>query len=178
MTQIPDKEIIFAGRFIEMKNLETLISAFAKIQDPQFRLVLIGSGPTESLLRNQVEQLSLQSRVEFLPNLSQPELYKRIMNCYLFVIPSWTDISPNQAFECLALSIPVLLTKENYLPFAKELPLAIDPHSADQITQTINSLLDKNNYQRYAAALSTIHPHHSWDMVLVDHMKVFKNVLH
>lgn len=174
---VPDHEIVFAGRFIKMKNIETLIEAFARLPDTSFNLVLIGEGPTESELRSLVTKLSLTSRVEFLPLMNQTDLYKRIMNSYLFVLPSWTDIAPHQIYECRALNIPFLLTRENYLPIAKQLPLTINPHSVDDVVEKITMLLDPMEYQRYSKALQHIQVSHSWDNVLVEHMKIFKTHL-
>jgi glycosyltransferase involved in cell wall biosynthesis len=168
-----DKEIIFAGRFIKMKNVEALIAAFSKLNDPIFKLTLIGEGPTEPILRQMVTDLHLEDRVEFHPSMSQTELYRRIVNSYLFVIPSWTDISPNQVYECMSLGIPFLLTKENYLTINRQSFLKIDPTSVDDIALKMNQLLDPKEYAAFVESLSHLSFHHTWHDVVLEHMRLF-----
>jgi glycosyltransferase involved in cell wall biosynthesis len=172
-----DKEIVFAGRFIKMKNIESLIDAFAKLNDKEFTLILIGGGPLESALKEQVKRMQLGDRVQFLPTMSQSDLYYRISNCYLVVIPSWTDVSPNQAYECLALGIPFLMSRENYLNIAPQIPLSVNPGSVDDIAEKLNMLLDEKTYTDYVKKLLAIDFHHSWDIVVQEHVKVFMNVM-
>jgi glycosyltransferase involved in cell wall biosynthesis len=172
-----DKEIVFAGRFIKMKNVESLVQAFAKLEDLSYRLILIGEGPTEPLLRNLVQELHLTDRVEFHPPMSQTELYRRIVNCYVVVIPSWTDISPNQVYECMAMGIPFLLTKENYLSINKDHFLKIDPNSIDDIAQKMNQLLDPKEYQHFVDSLSRLTFNEPWTQTVLQHMRLFTRLV-
>jgi glycosyltransferase involved in cell wall biosynthesis len=169
-----DKEIVFAGRFIKMKNIESLIKAFAKISDPQFRLILIGEGPLEQQLRALCMKLKIAGRVEFTGALSQRELYRRVANAYLVVIPSWTDISPHQAYECLALGIPFLITQENYLAINKFKFMKIDPRSVEDIAAKMNFLLIPEHYEDFVQSLQQIQFSYTWERVLVEHLKLFK----
>ncbi|MCC2630662.1 MAG: glucosyltransferase [Candidatus Paceibacter sp.] len=171
-----DKEIVFAGRFIKMKNIESLISAFSILNDQQFTLLLVGGGPLENTLRQHVKDLGLTDRVLFLPPMTQSELYYRISNCYMVVIPSWTDVSPNQAYECLALGIPFLITRENYLNIAPQIPLSVNPGSVDDIAEKLNLLLDEKNYVDYVKKLQAIDFHHPWDLFVQEHVNVFMNI--
>ncbi|MBX4197908.1 glycosyltransferase family 4 protein [Candidatus Parcubacteria bacterium] len=168
-----DKEIVFVGRFIKMKNVESAVKAFAKLTDPTFKLVLIGEGPTEPILRNLVRELRLEDRVEFIPTMAQKDLYRRIANCSYFILPSWTDISPNQIYECMAFGIPFLLTQENYLSINKYNFLKIDPKSVDDIAEKMNRLLDPKQYAAFVESLSHISVTNSWSHVVLEHLKLF-----
>jgi len=174
--QARDKEIVFAGRFIKMKNVESLVRAFAELKDHSFTLLLIGEGPLEEILRKLVIELKLRERVTFMAPLSQADLYRRIANCYYVVIPSWTDVSPNQAYECLAIGIPFLISKENYLSISEQLPVKIDPGSVADIAEKMNSLSDFKNYVQFVEQQRAITFHHTWNEVLRDHMRIFKQV--
>ncbi len=171
-----DKEIVFAGRFIKMKNIESLVRAFAKLEDKSFRLLLIGSGPLDADIRILTDALGLSASVEFLPTMSQSDLYYRIASCYLVVIPSWTDVSPNQVYECLALGIPFLISKENYLSISAQLPMQIDPGSVDDIAAKLNALLDPAAYRQFVGQEKSIAFDHPWDKVVEEHLKVFMNL--
>jgi glycosyltransferase involved in cell wall biosynthesis len=171
-----DKEIVYAGRFTKVKNTAALVSAFALLKDESFKLLLIGEGETETDLKNLVEQLGIQHRVEFMPPMSQSDLYYRIAHCYLVVIPSWTDISPNHAYECLALGIPILITQETYLSIAPQFPLMIDPHSISDIAEKLNYLLDREHYVNYIDHLKSIRFDHPWKRVVEEHLHVFMKI--
>ncbi len=171
-----DKEIVYAGRFIKMKNVESVIKAFAKLRDGSFTLLLIGEGPTEAELRKLVKENGLSERVTFLPVLPLVELYRRISNCYYVITASWTDISPMQIYECLALGIPFLLTKENYLTINKFDFIKIDPTSIDDIAEKMNMLLDPEIYRKHRESLSRLSYHYSWNNVVVDHMRLFTHI--
>jgi glycosyltransferase involved in cell wall biosynthesis len=172
-----DKEIVFAGRFIKMKNVESVIKAFAKIKDTSFNLLLIGEGPTEPELRKLVADLDLASRVTFHPPMSQTELYRRIVNCYYVILPSWTDISPNQIYECLSLGIPFLVTKENYLSINKHDFPKIDPASVDDIADKMNMLLDPKTYDTFVDKLEALSFDNTWSNVVHQHIKLFNGLV-
>jgi glycosyltransferase involved in cell wall biosynthesis len=172
-----DKEIVYAGRFTRAKNVLSLVDAFAKLNDHQFKLLLIGEGPEEKNIQEKVRERGLQNRVEFMQPMSQSDLYYRIAHCYLVVIPSWTDISPQQVYECLTLGIPFLISEENFLSINAELPLTIKPGIVDDIAQTLNSLLEPETYKQFVEKEKNISYHHPWEMVVEEHLKVFMNLL-
>lgn len=171
-----NNEIIFAGRFIKMKNAEAVIEAFARLKDPSYRLILIGEGPTEEFLRALAKKLGVLDRVSFEPKMPQRALYRRIIQCRYVILPSWTDVSPNQIYECLALGIPFLLTKENYLAINQEDFMKIDPKSVDDISQKMNSLLAADAYKIFTDRLKQIKFTYSWDDATHDHLKLFEKL--
>ncbi|HXC60895.1 MAG TPA: glycosyltransferase, partial [Steroidobacteraceae bacterium] len=57
------RTLIAAGRLVPEKGFDVLIDAFARLQDASARLIIIGSGPEELRLRQQVQRLGLSDRV-------------------------------------------------------------------------------------------------------------------
>ncbi|MBI5456435.1 glycosyltransferase family 4 protein [Candidatus Kaiserbacteria bacterium] len=169
------EEILFAGRFVAMKNVTSLVWAFAKAQLPDsYRLVLIGSGPEEHRIRNAMQELRIVGEVTMLPTMRQEELCERIKNCRALVLPSWSDISPNQVTEALALGVPVLVTKENFLPIKDQLPEMLDPRSVEDIASKLEMLADEKRYGEFVAKCRKVRFEHSWDAVLQEHMALFR----
>jgi glycosyltransferase involved in cell wall biosynthesis len=144
------KEIIFAGRFIKMKNIETALKAFASMKSKDFKFTIIGEGPLEKDLNKLADVLGISSRVSFIPTLPKRELYERIINCYFFIIPSWTDISPNQLYELIQLEIPFLLTSENYLDIDSRELTTISPYSFKDMAQVMDNLTEIGNYKKFS----------------------------
>jgi glycosyltransferase involved in cell wall biosynthesis len=70
------KNIVFAGKFQQQKNLELLIQAFIKLNAEDWNLVLVGNGELEEELRRLVNQ---HNKIHFLPFQNQsliPAIYK------------------------------------------------------------------------------------------------------
>ena len=75
-------ELLFVGRLVEKKGVRSLLEAMPKVMEkhPTVRLVLAGSGPVETELRQQAQRLHLSGRVDFLGMVAQtqlPALYQR-----------------------------------------------------------------------------------------------------
>ena len=171
-------EIVFAARFVAMKNPLTLIRAFAQAKLPaSYRLVLIGNGPAEVNMRNLISEMHLEDKILMLPGMRQAELYERIRNCRALVLPSWTDISPNQVFEAMQMKIPMLVTKENYLSIKEQLPETIDPTSIDDIARKLEMLADERRYLEFTARWNQLSFEYGWNTEMAEHQKVFTKAL-
>lgn len=171
-------ELVFWGRFIVMKNLWTLICAFAKARIPEgYTLLLIGDGPRKAELMRLVQELRLEARVKIENSMRFRDVLERIKNCRAFILPSWTDISPNNVYEALAIGLPALVTKENYLSVRNQLPEMIDPASVDDVASKLEMLADDTRYKKFAEAFRAISFQHTWDDVAREHLNVFNNVV-
>jgi len=84
------------------KNLELLIEAFARVRrvNPGCRLLLVGSGPHESMPRDRVAQLGLVAAVDFISaNAAVPQWLHKID---IFVLPSRTEALSNSLMEAMS----------------------------------------------------------------------------
>ncbi|HEY4513933.1 MAG TPA: glycosyltransferase family 4 protein [Candidatus Paceibacterota bacterium] len=173
----PTNEFIYWGRFIVMKNLTSLVRAFAAANLPgSFSLTFIGDGPRKKELADLVRNLGISERVKILPPMPLPELLERGKNCRAFILPSWTDISPNQVYECLSIGLPVLATKENYLNIKDLLPEMIDPNSISDISKKLEKLADDAYYSDFVRRFKDISIKHDWDDVVKEHKNIFMQV--
>ena len=170
----PNNEIVFAGRFVVMKNVSTLVRAFAKAKLPhEYRLILIGDGPERGEIEHIVRTEKIQNRVDVLPAMHQAEMYKRIKDCRAIVLPSWTDVAPNQVFEAMRLKIPMIVTAENFLAVRRELPLTIDPRSVVDVALKLEILADDRLYADFVALWNKLSFEHGWDQEMKEHYAVF-----
>lgn len=165
-------EIIFAGRFIPLKNLTRLIKAFRRL-DTDRKLVLIGSGPQENELK---EICSGYPNIKIEKPITQQELFFRLSRAYLAVIPSITELSPNFALEALAQKIPVILTKENGLSEKIQAYFKlVNPFSVSEIEDALNFFLDARNYQVWLKKINNLNFENdfSWQNIADKYLKVF-----
>lgn len=172
------EEIVFWGRLIEMKNVATLIRAFAKASLPKaYRLTIIGDGPQKASLVALAAELGVHDRVMFQSAMARDRVLNRVKNARTFVLPSWTDISPNQVYEALAIGLPGLVTRENYLGIHDRLPEMFDPASVEDLAAKLVKLADETAYERFRTAFCTIPLTHSWDEVVSAHQALFKTMV-
>jgi glycosyltransferase involved in cell wall biosynthesis len=174
----PTDEFIYWGRLIVMKNVSSLIRAFGKARLPVgYTLTVIGDGPQQGNLERLIKELHLEEKVRMLPSMPNREALTRVKDARAFILPSWTDISPNQVCEALAIGLPALVTRENYLSFRDQLPERTDPHSVDDIAAKLEMLADDARYGQFVNSFNMVSFEHTWDDVLREHIELFDKVL-
>lgn len=105
-----DKVLLFVGRLGQEKNVTFLIKAFHTVQSkhPDCRLVMVGKGPQENMLRRMCRDLGIQDKVIFTGVLPR----HKIVHCYasadLFVFPSVTETQGLVIGEAKATGLPVV----------------------------------------------------------------------
>ncbi len=176
-TGVRSHEFVFWGRRIVMKNLESLIVAFARADLPSsYTLTLIGDGPHKARLARVARDSMVADRVRFEPGIMRSAIASRVQGCRALILPSWTDISPNQVCEAYALGLPALVTKENYLPFSNQIPCMIDPASVEDMTKKIEMLADDEAYETFLRQWSNVSFSYSWEDSMRDHLALFQNI--
>ncbi len=175
--EIIKKRIVFAGRFIKLKNIELLIEAFCRVssQHPSLELELIGQGPEQGALEKNIKELDLKGKVILRGRMSHQDLIKEINQSFLVVIPSLSEVSPNLALECIKLKKPVILTRETgfYHRFKDSLVFT-NPFEKKDLIKKIELLLNEENYSKYQEAIALIPTDYSWPEVVKQHLSILK----
>ena len=106
--------IISAGRFVPLKGFDLAIEAFSIMvrelpyEDKQkCRLVLVGSGPEEHLLRRMVKDKGLELQVKFLSWVERDGLMQLMKNASVFLFPSHEGAGMVVA-EAMSFGLPVI----------------------------------------------------------------------
>ena len=113
--QIPNiprhQELVFLGRLVSDKGANLLIEALAQLKSKQLtpRLTIIGNGPEEDQLRQQVQDLDLIDQVTFAGVKLEHEL-ARLLNAHqMMVVPSvWDEPFGIVALEGIACGCVVV----------------------------------------------------------------------
>ena len=173
--EINNKNILFAGRLIKLKNLETVIKAIKEIKE--IKLIITGEGPNEENLKNLSESLVINDKINFRAKMDWSKLNKEILDSFLVIVPSITEISPNLVLECIKLGKPILVTKEcGFYNKYKDKLIFIDPFSEKDIRDKIISLLDEGNYNNYLNKIKLIDVSRGRDDLALEHYNIFKNL--
>ncbi len=98
------KIILCAARFVEWKGIDVLITAMEQVLEVEknARLVIGGSGPMESELKDLVRKKNLEKSIDFVGNISREDMPSYFTAADVFVLPSFFDTTPNVLLEAMA----------------------------------------------------------------------------
>ena len=159
------------GALIERKGQRFAIEALRDI--PDAILLLAGTGPDESALKNLVDRLKLKRRVHFLGAVPHGDLPIILNAADVFVLPTASEGLANAWVEALACGTPVVTTP---IPGAQELLTdpgwgRMVPREPGPIAEAVNALLAARPApEQVSAAVSGF----SWEAnaaALVEHWK-------
>lgn len=108
--------LVTVGRLERSKGLPTLIDAIDLLRKRgrNIHLEIIGSGPYETRLRNQIAQQALNANITMTPYLPQAELPGRYHAADAMVLSAVTEHHwgiPNAVLESMACGVPVVATE-------------------------------------------------------------------
>lgn len=112
------------GRLVEKKGFDTLIAAIALLRDRgvNIQLLLAGSGPLESALKQQVTQAGLSDHIDFLGALPHFEVPGFLARLDAFVLPCKKDAQgdmdgiPVVLMEAMLSGVPVISSRISGIP--------------------------------------------------------------
>jgi glycosyltransferase involved in cell wall biosynthesis len=151
------KDILYSGKITERFGLMKLVEAFKMLQNNNYRLIICGSGPAESAIK---EIAKMDNRIIFKGNIDRKEVIFLQRKADLLVNPrtpegEYTRYSfPSKTMEYLASGTPTLLYKlsgipEEYYNYCFSLN---EDDGVDILANTINNILckDKSNLDEIA----------------------------
>jgi len=149
-----EKNFIWAGRILKLKNLETLKAAFNKA---------VVSGK--------------DTRLEIITDLPHQELMEKIRNCYGVILPSISEVSPNFILDAIAAGKPFICTKETgFYEKLKDIGIFIDPRDKEDIKNKILFLADEKNYQEQKKRVVDFNFMHSWQQVAEEFLIIYEKL--
>ncbi len=104
--------ILAVGRLSRQKGFDVLLEAFekTKCKHDGWTLEIIGKGPEDSNLREQIRSLGLTDRV-FLKGVIK-DIWERYSNSGMIIVPSRFEGMPNVLIEGMSMGIPPIITDE------------------------------------------------------------------
>jgi glycosyltransferase involved in cell wall biosynthesis len=144
--------VLAVGRLIAKKGFTDLIRACGLLAERgrAFRCEIIGEGPLENQLREQIQQLDLQSRVALPGARPQHEIRDRLAAASVFVLPSVIDPEggmdnlPTVIMEAMATGLSVISTAIGGIPemvVQGETGFLVPPGDAIALADAIGKLI-------------------------------------
>ncbi len=101
--------ILFVGRLLPFKGVTMLLEAVARLSARQtVRLDIIGSGPEEGPLREQVARLGIGDRVRLHGALAHAAIAQQMQAAHVFCLPSVRESGGAVLLEAMAAARPVI----------------------------------------------------------------------
>ncbi len=147
--------VLSVGRFVPEKDYQTLVRAFARVNRPDARLVILGKGPQFELIRQETQRLGIEDHVSMPGYSDEPWAAYRDAKC--FVSSSSSEPFGNVIVEAMAHGLPVVATacsgpKEilRQGEFGRLVPIGDDVQLAAAIEATLDDPGDPEARRRRA----------------------------
>lgn len=107
--------LVTVSRLVSKNAVRDIVSALPLL--PQnVRLDIIGTGPLESKLKQDVKDKGLESRVKFLGHVANEEIPKLLHKADIFIRPSLSEGLGISFLEAMAAGLPVIATPVGGIP--------------------------------------------------------------
>jgi glycosyltransferase involved in cell wall biosynthesis len=183
-------EILSVGYLIERKGFKYLISAVKEVLKVHnnVRLKIVGSGPEEQPIKNQINEFDLEKHVEIISNISDEELLKMYNSSDLFVLPSIVDSQGNTEglgvvlLEAMACKLPVIGSNIGGIPdivHDGETGLLFPQKNVSELSKSINKIIENPDISERIAesGYQMVKDNFSWERIAKDYIDVY-NSLH
>ncbi len=155
------RPFVFVGRFVAKKNLLNLIAAYGAYASAAGssarRLVLIGSGVEEPMMRASIAALGLEALVDLPGFLPAPQVADRLAGAVALVLVSREEQWGLVVNEALALGLPVIVSQQvgarDALVRDGENGFVVDSESPATIARAMQGLVaSREGWERMVAA--------------------------
>ncbi len=171
-------DIVFVGHLRKKQGVMMLIKAFPEVcrKVQKARLVIIGSGPLENLLKQRVVELKISDKVSFTGYIEDySKLEKMMARCAVAVAPyvpdpeSWSfysDVNKPKAY--MACGLPVIITPVPRIAYEikKERAGLLVNYNKREVSEAIVKLLTNDRlHQEMRTNAIKLASNHTWEKV-------------
>ena len=100
--------LVTVGRLVARKAITDLIKIIEKLRNEPFRLLIIGSGPQEILLKRFCADRNLQDRISFLGQIEEDEKFRILKMCDAYVSSSQHEGFGLVFLEAMSCGLPIV----------------------------------------------------------------------
>lgn len=173
---------LFLSRLSEKKNPEMLLRAFARLDQPQARLML--AGPEEKagysgVLAQLASQLGVANQVVFTGPLYGEDKLAAFADADVFVLPSSNENFGNVVAEAMAAQVPVIITNRcGIAPFVVDRAGLVIDCDEQQLLKAMNVLYQEEGLRSsFRTAARQVAAQLSWDHAVELTLAIYRDVL-
>jgi len=178
----PDERIIlFVGRLVPQKGVDTLIRAVPHIirQHRDVRILISGDGWSKGYLEELARSTGFREYIKFLGFIPDSELAKLMASADVLVIPSIYEPFGIVALEGMAAGVPVVATNVGGLAEIIEhdrTGVLVYPGNPESIAWGVNRVLSDREYSNWLVqnARRKVQEAYSWDVIAERTLRVYE----
>lgn len=161
------KVILYVGRLAKVKNLGTLIRAFAKASPSQTTLVLVGDGEQKNHIVQDIDKLNIVNKVLLVGRKEGDELYAWYNIANLFVLPSKYEPFGAVTAEALQAGCKVICSNKagSSVLINKTNGILFNPDDEEQLSRYINKFISDCDITNLNEARESILPYSFHDCI-------------
>ncbi len=146
-----DVALAIVGSLIDRKGHRFLIEALSRIGDGSgsWRLLIVGEGENDELLRQQVAAAGLSERIEFLG--FRLDVRRIIHACDVLVMPSTLETQPLVINEAMSSGLPVIASSIYGIPETiddKKVGYLVPPGEIEPLVETVSLLIKDDDLRQ------------------------------
>jgi glycosyltransferase involved in cell wall biosynthesis len=147
-------DFLYIGEYRFAKGIDTMLEAVGKLRDQQKKaptLLLVGQGPDEPALIEQVKQLGLEKSITFRKPMAAREAFSLAKT---MIVPSRFESMPYVVIEAAGATVPMISTNVGGIPeiFGDERHRLIPCDDVDALVRAMAVAMAANNEQRLEPA--------------------------
>jgi glycosyltransferase involved in cell wall biosynthesis len=179
--KIPGR-ILFVGRLEQMKGVDVLLSAFARVyrEFPDSRLRIVGEGSLLGRLQAKSRSLNMADRVAFTGRIAGKELFREYAQAEIFCGLSRSEALGNVFLEAQAAGCAVVATRTGGIMDIVENGkngLLVLPEDVAGAAGALSKLLaDRELRERLAAKSREGKENYDWSKIAGDYAKVMERL--
>jgi len=179
---VPEKtiELLFVGRFVFQKGLDTLLAACSKLKEAgvPFHLTMIGDGEELKGINVFIDAHRLTNEVTLTGWLSHAEIKEYMDRGHIFIFPSRFEAFPTTTFlQAMANGLPILASKVRDIELCLKNESALfNPGDAEDLVRKIITVYHDKEKMRELSKTNLMTAHaFGWESVAQQYIEIFKN---
>lgn len=95
-------KFIYVGNLTKNKSVDVILTSLGNLENSNFHLTIVGSGPEERCLRNLSEEFGITNNVSFLGQCAPDNIPRLLQDSDIFLFSSKNEGRPNVILEAMA----------------------------------------------------------------------------
>lgn len=137
-------------RSVKRKNIKRLFKAVKLLNDPDFKLVVIGAGSYFPKVKDWVEKMGIGNNIIFKGKIPNSEMDKFYSASEAFVMPSLSESFGMVYAESLLNGTPIMYSKDamGFDGIFENVGVGVNPLSVESIAEGIHDLIENHSEYR------------------------------
>ncbi len=176
-------DIIFIGRIIKEKNLDIVIESVDNIKKylPDIQCHIIGGGPEEKKLKDQVCDLGLQDNIKFFGFLDYIDVIAMLKSAKVLVLPSTREGFGIVIIEAFACGVPVVTVRSprnaaNEL-VNKDAGFVVDLNAREIGDSIYKVISDDRLHKKMSVSAISLTQEYDWDKKTIQLFNIYNGLI-